>query len=256
MKVKESAQLIIFIYVSVQFNQPAMDEHLQLLITHYETEQQNLQTLLNECLSEEDYKYAKYYLKNLRLLQKTLFNLYCLLDYDHAKKVKLLQVLSNIKLVKNKNDLDSSLIEKELESLQTKLSILNEKSIIEVAEKHDIENAIIYLLERKINGFKIFILKRDNLYLDFTLAAADVVHIKFTPFNLLNGEYSFDNFFEDSTIETLKRNGFKLNGNANILYIDYHLKNKSTQVLMVFLSQLFFSTLRWYIEKKLALSIY
>ena len=36
------------------FKQPAMDEHLQLLISHYKAEQQNLQSLLKECLSEQD----------------------------------------------------------------------------------------------------------------------------------------------------------------------------------------------------------
>lgn len=230
-----------------------MDEHLQLLITHYEAEQQNLQTLLNECLSEEDYKFAKYYLKNLKLLRETLFTLYCLADYDHAEKAKLLRILSNLHSVIDDagHPLFTEVIEKEIKEMTAKLSLLNEKPIIEVEEKHDIENAIIYLLERKINGFKLFMSKRYNSYLDFTLAAADVVHIEFTPFDELYEEYSVD-----SEKEILKHHGFKLNGNANILYIDFDLKDISTKILMIFLSQLFFGTLRYHIEKKLKLSIY
>ena len=198
MKVKESSQLIIFIYVSIQFNQPAMDEHLQLLIRHYEAEQQNLQTLLDECLFEEDYKFAKYYLKNLRLLREILFNLYSLSDYDHAKKAELRRRLSNVESSTKEPDhpLFKEFREKEIKELTDKLSSLNEKPIIEVEEKHDIENAIIYLLEKKISGFKLFISKRYNLYLDFTLAATDVVHIEFTPLDTLYEKYFFDSFFK------------------------------------------------------------
>lgn len=235
-----------------------MDECLQLLITHYEAEQQNLQTLLDECLSEEDYRFARYYLKNLRLLRETLFNLYSLSDYAHAEKARLLRILSNLRSAIKYADhpLLKALREKEINELTAKLSLLNEKPIIEVEEKHNIENAIIQLVEEKINGFKFFISKRDNLYLDFTLAEADVIHIGFTPFNLLHGEYSFNNFFEDSKIEILKRNGFKLSDNANILYIDFDLKDRSTQTLVIFLSKLFLKPSYGYAKENFELSIY
>ena len=109
----------------------------------------------------------------------------------------------------------------------------------------------INLLERKINGFKLFMLKRDNLYLDFTLAATEVVHIEFTPFNKLNGEYS-----PDSETEILKQHGFKLNDNANILYMGFDLKDRSTRTLMTFLSQLFLKPFYSYTRKNFELSIY
>jgi hypothetical protein len=47
-----------------------MDESLQLLIHHYEAKQNFLQALLDDCLLKEDYRFAKYYLNNLRALQK------------------------------------------------------------------------------------------------------------------------------------------------------------------------------------------
>src|SRR6187455_1633357 len=100
MKIKESVQMIIFIYVRVDFKKIIMDEYLKLLITHYEFEQQNLQSFLDDCLSQEDYKFAKYYLEHLRFLQKTLFKLYRLLDYNHAEKAALLNRLSNINSLK------------------------------------------------------------------------------------------------------------------------------------------------------------
>ena len=74
-----------------------MDESLQSLIKHYEWEQHLLKALLDDCLLEEDYKFAKYYRNNLNALQEMLHNLYCLTDYNHAEKAEALRMLSNIK---------------------------------------------------------------------------------------------------------------------------------------------------------------
>jgi len=37
----------------------------------------------------------------------------------------------------------------------------------EVEEKYDFENAIIRLLENNIQGFRLYILRRFNFYIDF-----------------------------------------------------------------------------------------
>ena len=233
-----------------------MDENLQLLIKHYEVEQQLLQSLLDECLAEEDYKYARYYLKNLRLLQETLFNLYALSDYNHTEKTKVLRMISNIESIKKTDNDFISYREKQLQELNAKLSILNEMPIIEIEEKYDIENAIIQLLEKQINGFKLFILKEANLYLDFTLTEIDIVHIEFTPFKALFNEYLFSDLLGDSEIESLHKNGFKLNDDQNVFYINFNLQNQSTQLLEIFLSRIFFEILHWHSRKNFELVIY
>lgn len=219
-----------------------MDEHLKLLIVQYEAEQQTLQLLLNECLAEEDYKFAKYYHKHLRRLEKTLFNLYSLSDYNHSQKTELQKRLSNMELIKSKENLHSPFIEREIKNLQTKLSQLNELAGFEVEEKYDIENAIIYLLEEKINGFKLIILKKGNLYLDFSFPGEDTIHIQFTPFNKL-AEYAFTDLLHSSEIELLYLNGFTLSEDRNVMYIDFCLEGSSTQRLTIFLAKLFFDIL-------------
>ena len=93
--------------------------------------------MLDECLLEEDYKYARYYLKNLRLLQKTLFNLYALSDYNHAEKAEILRVLKNIEIVSKKYQDDSfnNFRNDRLKELKEKLSALNYLPAEEVEEK-------------------------------------------------------------------------------------------------------------------------
>lgn len=232
-----------------------MNELLQLLIRHYETEQKNLQSLLDDCLLEEDYKYARYYHNNLQILQKNLFNLYSLSDYNHVKKTEQLRILSNIEFARSKNNIDSSFIESKIKNVQAELSRLNELPVFEVEEKHDIESAIINLLERKVAGFKLFILPEENLYLDFSLSASDTVHIEFTPFNALN-KYSFHDLVHNSEIESLHHNGFKLSEDGNIIYLDFSLIECSTRSLMIFLSKLFLEILHRQFRETFKLLIY
>jgi hypothetical protein len=230
-----------------------MDSYLQLLISHYEAEQQVLQSLLDECLLEEDYKYARYYLKNLRLLQRTLNNLYALSDYNHAEKTKVLSFISNIQSHKKRfnNDFTSSFDEERLKKLNLKLSILNEQPVIEVEQKYDVENAIIQLLEKKINSFKLFILKTYNLYLYFTLIEPGIVHIEFTPFKNFIDDYSLN----ESKIELLVKRGFNLSYDQSILYIDFDLRDQTIQSLKKFLSRIFFEDFYWHLEKNSELVI-
>lgn len=233
-----------------------MDENLQSLINYYEGEQSLLQTLLDKCLREENYKYAKYYLKNLQHLQKTLFNLYSLADATYAEKNKISQLISNIMSIKEEcNDKSmANFCEKTLKEFKTKLSALNEIPLVEPEEKHDIENSIIRLAEKNINGFQL-ILKEADLFLDFTLAQPDVIRIELTPFNALH-KSSFDSLFHDSEIKSLKKNGFKLSDNQNNFYINFNLKNQSTRSLNIFLAYVFFEILHWHSRKNSELLIY
>jgi hypothetical protein len=240
-----------------------LNNDLKLLIDQYEAEQKTLQSFLDDCLLEEDYEYAKYYRKNLWLIEKFLFNLYSLTDYKHAEKAEIKRQISNIEFLKKskKDQFKLRFAEKRLQELNEKLDALNRETITEIEEKYDIENAIIRLLEKEINGFKIFILKGFNLYLDFTLIETEIIHISFTPLSKIFSErtleqYALNYFINDTDIKSLKRNGFKLSDDENLLYINFDLKNKSTQFLISFLSFVFYKILNSHSAKVLELKIY
>jgi len=235
-----------------------MHEDLQLLISHYENEQQLLRSLLDECLLEEDYKYAYSYRKTLWLVEKTLFNLYALSDKNHKEKADIKRHISNIQFRKKKPDINfvSTSYEEILQQLNARLDKLNQLPVVAIEEKHDIENAIIRLLEKEINGFKISILKQWNVYLNFTLIEANTIHMEFTPFNTLSNNYSFGNLFHDSEIEALKRYGFRLNEDHNVFYINFNLEGNSTQLLIEFLLRIFYEILNGHSGKILELLIY
>ncbi len=228
-----------------------MDENLQLVINHYEIEQQLLQSLLDECLLEKDYKYAKYYLKNLRLLQKTLFNLYALSDYNHAEKTEVLRQISNsdLMLQKQQDDFFKKFAVNRSRELNVKLSALNKMPVVEVEEKNDLENAIIRLLEKDIKRFKLFILRTKNFYMDFSLQRQDIVRIEFTPFKNFYEYFSISDF----EIQALQRIGFMLNQDR--LYINFDLTNQSTQAIKIFLSRIFFEVFYWHSRKGFELEI-
>jgi hypothetical protein len=228
-----------------------VDNDLKLLIDHYESEQKTLQFLLNDCLLEEDYKFAKYYSKNLRLAQKRLYVLYCLSDNNYAEKTEVLKRIKNfeLKLKKLDSQFREDFIEIEIHGMNTTLAKLKELPIIEVEEKHDLENATIQLLENKIKGFKL-ISKQLAFYINFSLRNRDVIQIKFTPFND-SADYSF---FDGSQIKRLQKLGFNLN--YNTLYTNVDVHNQSTQVINILLSRIFFEIFYWHRWKLLELVIY
>ena len=103
----------------------------------------------------------------------------------------------------------------------------------EVEEKYDFENAIIRLLENNIQGFRLYILRRFNFYIEFSLQATDVIHIEFTPFKNFDERFEF-NTFEKTTLQHL---GFILAG--ELLFIDFDLKENSIQSMKILLSRIF-----------------
>ena len=72
------------------------------------------------------FKFAKYYLKNLRLLQQELYDLYSLSDYSYAEKAALLRKLSIFRSVTGEaeNSLDFDLKDTATQTLMIFLSRL------------------------------------------------------------------------------------------------------------------------------------
>jgi len=145
-------------------------------------------------------------------------------------------MLSNIKAnVKRSTDNSlNGLQEQRLNELNEKLSRLNKLPQREVEEKHDLQNAIIRLLENDIKEFKLFILKKYNFYIEFSLQADEIIHMKFTPFKEFKEYFELDAF----QMRTLEHIGFSVN--EDMVFIDFDLKNNSVNSLLILVSRIFF----------------
>lgn len=181
-----------------------------------------------------------------------MYNIYCLADYNYAEKEEALRISLNIKasIKRSFDDSTHDFLEQRLNELNEKLSRLEELPVKEVEEKHDVENAIILVLENDIKKFKLFILKKFNFYMEFSLHADDIIHMKFTPFKELNEYFELDAY----EIKALQHLGFRMS--EDVLFIDFDMKNDSIKSIKVLLSRIFFEVFHWSRRKIFELVIY
>ncbi|GJM32604.1 MAG: hypothetical protein DHS20C18_16050 [Saprospiraceae bacterium] len=152
------------------------------LIEAVVVERINLEKELKECLDDGDYQSAQHFSDCLNIINRKL---QVLMELDHTNGLKISERKAGLAKLESqlKEEKDENIIrirKKMIEYLKKDLSELEARPITAYIDSQDLDEVIFKLIENKINGFKLYLVKEANFYLEFSLDSPKVLLIKFT----------------------------------------------------------------------------
>lgn len=181
---------------------------LTIIIEYYESEKSNLESLIRECIDHNDFAMAHFHQEALVLVKQKLHTFHSINDPLFNKKSDLerrIGFIEKILLDENKNKFHPYLL-KYIQEAEQQLAELNHQPIEQPVESNTLDTVFNDLIGRRIQGFKLYLLKEENLYLHFGIPKEDMLVISFTPFiDLPKDSYLFNVF------KSLCGIGFKTN---------------------------------------------
>jgi len=212
---------------------------LDELIEFYETEKNNLEHLIDQCIQEMDYKFARYYSKALGQVNEKLRTLKNLDDpfYDSKIKLESLKSFYEKKLINEVYESSENYFKKEISEIENRLHELNQQKSKAILDGQEFDDAIFDLAEGRIFGFKFYLKKELNFYLEFRLIEKISLSISFTPVGTVKDDYVFWKQY----LRALKGLGFTFNEENDCLEYIYDLKSfKNSIFLKTFVSRILF----------------
>lgn len=203
---------------------------LDLLIEEYEIEEQNLQLELDGCHSDCDYKRADYFSKALWRVQDKLRLLQNFKNPFYQRIEDLKNRVAYYRSLKTKEPftkLDTS-FQNEIEDCEKEIRELKEKKTTINPETQEFDDAVFDLIEGKIKGFTLHLIKKDNLYIDFRLTEKKTLLISFTPLNNITNEY----YDVDRIWKQLKLIGFTFNPESDSFQYSYNLATFKNSIFL------------------------
>ena len=212
---------------------------LEEIIEFYETEKGNLQHLIDECIQEMDFKFARYYSKGLRQVNKKLRTLKNFIDpfYDSKINLQSTKSLYEKRIINEVFESMKNYYQREISEIDKRLDQLNQQKSKEILDGQEFDDAIFDLVEGRIRGFKFHLKKEENFYLEFRRIEKIFLSISFTPAGNVKDDYLFWKWY----LRPLKRLGFTFNEENDCLEYIYDLKSfKNSIFLKTFVSRIIF----------------
>jgi hypothetical protein len=191
---------------------------LKTLISLYQEEKSKLEKLIGECLAEEEYLMAHYYLNALYQVNSKLQTLNNIDDsHYNEKQVKIRRISSLEKQIK---ETDAGYLKeyysRELFKLKEDLVKLNK--IPGKTTQHEthllLDKALTDLLDKKIKNLKLILKKTSNFFLAFIYSSKT---LKVTLPNIK--QHIKKGILHDENIETFKNIGFNMAENSSKLVL-------------------------------------
>ena len=169
-----------------------MKTNLQQLVEHLLTEKSNLEKSIQEKVEEMDYLSAHYLVQGLGKINREL---QLLTKFDHTNELALHRSKANLAAfeakVKREGEEDQMAQwknERILERLKNQIEAIEKQPSRKYIDDQKIDDLIVQLLDHQINGFRWYLNRADNFYLEFNLFASQTLAIAFTPLMYLNSE--------------------------------------------------------------------
>ena len=148
-----------------------MKDKLDTLIDCYEAEKNRLLQLIDACVKEEEYQLAYFHQRALYQLNRRLQTLKNINDKFYDEKSFIWNRISFLeKNIKPENpDALNDYFFNELDEAKEELEKLIQRSnkVDSAEDKLIINEAMSDLLEKKIKNFKLILIRKDNLFLEF-----------------------------------------------------------------------------------------
>jgi hypothetical protein len=193
--------------------------YLAELIELLKAEQQELESAIENCVVEREFKQAHRHDKALRKVNRQLQTLYNLQDPSYEERQHLVHRMDSYKkfLADPKY---SGMTDHFLDKMnEVKRQSSQQHKEAEQLDTQIIDECIYQVIERKIKSFKFNLYRKANLYLHFKLIN-NQLQISFTPFaQLKEDEY----MLVKRNKKALKALGFIYAGNKEYLYYLYDL---------------------------------
>lgn len=202
-----------------------MKSDLDQIIEHLEIEIESLEQSIKESLAEHDYLHAHYQQEGLGRLNNHLDTLKQFKDSDYGKKREIERWIEWLEILNNKNSV--SVFEDDIAAKKQELDKLNKNSVRGYFNDTQlIDEALFDLMENRIKGFRFYISKADDFFLDFeivhdTLQVSHQPDAKFNNYEYLRDIGDNDDEERPYPLESL---GFKWDDNSNKLIFIYELK--------------------------------
>lgn len=215
-----------------------MNTYLVELIELCKAEELKLESAIQECIRERDFKVAHYLQKALDRMNAKLNLLYHLQDPKFYDKVRLKRTKEmytrSVFEFKNGEMMKGYFLSKVAEA-ESKLNELNKLPYPEHLDNQEIDNTLYLLIEGKISRFKLYISVLNNWYLEFSLSEKSII-IVFTPFKQIPGWIPYKTIL--SGFEAI---GFKYSADREYLFYQFKFNNfKSAVPVKTILARVFF----------------
>ncbi|MDN5205593.1 hypothetical protein QQ008_29685 [Fulvivirgaceae bacterium BMA10] len=121
-------------------------------------------------------------------------------------------------------------------------------------DSQEIDDKLLELQEGKLRGLKLYLIKKQNLFLEFTQVSKNLLRITITPYDKLTQEFSL---MLESCQSGLESVGFKFNKNENHLEMYQTLENfKDLTKIKTILARMMFDVFSFNWDKPAHLSYY
>jgi prefoldin subunit 5 len=205
-----------------------LKSELDAVIEYYETEKNNLEFLIKECVEEMDYFLAHQHFRALRRVNSKLQTLHNLKDphYDSKESLERWKALYEDRLYNEKSEGLSNYYKEKIESLENELHELNNSQKKFSRDGQELDDCIYDLAEGNLSAFKFYLKKEGNFFLELR-RINDLLIISFPP-NADLQEYSIT----DSNLKSLISLGFCSNEVTGRLEYTYDLKSFSNSIFV------------------------
>ena len=212
---------------------------LDELIDFHEIEKSSLERMIDECIQEMDFKFARYYSKALRQVNRKLRTLKNFIDPFYDTKINLQSTKSiyELRIINEEFDSLKFFYQKQISEINKRLDQLHQQKNKEILDGQEFDDAIFDLVEGRIRGFKFHLKKEENFYLEFRRIEKIFLSISFTPAGNIKDDYLFWKWY----LRPLKGLGFTFNEENDCLEYIYDLKSfKNSISLKTFVSRILF----------------
>lgn len=175
-----------------------MNSNLNQLIEFWEQKKQKLELELENCINERDFEFAEYYSNSLNQISQKLRVLRSLDQNNQWNIDKYKQDISKIEneILISDSERKKFILEYRLRNLHEQLNQLEENKNEHFEDAQKIDELLFDLYDKKINGFRIYLSKDENVYLGIEVYDNKILEIKLTKNEYIKNNKWINSIFE------------------------------------------------------------